>query len=1043
MHSRSSLRNFQSKTKMSTSEIKSPFKFLDHYTKTDVDFFFGRNKEVRTLYEFVNKNRVVLVYGQSGTGKTSIIQCGLANEFEVIDWMPFYIRRGDNLNNAIANSVHKNTEPVPHPAISRLREVLFDDEVLSQKNTFYAESEKQYITSLIYNIQKITETYLRPVYLILDQFEEFLILAKDDEKKLLVKTLKVLLGPGSMVDCHVIIVMREEYFAWLDTFEKDIPGLSDRRLRIEPMRRTEIKSVITESCAKFNIKLLNPEKDAEQIINALSKSGSEVSLPYLQVYLDQLWRIDFHRTYPHGYSGNESPPPLEFTAEEIEKFGEIKDVLHRFLDEQKTELQKQLEVFEKDPVPFINKLLDSFVNEQGTKRPHVFEMDNGFYAFGGRAPRVLQQTDKKLLKFALDFLQNSQIIRNVGNSLELGHDMLAKLIDRQRDAKMQKLNGIPVMAQYYRQENKYIPNEIIQDWDRYRDEFQLKREDNEWYLKSKKFWEDEKKRRNIVLYSIAGVALLFFMYSIHVRTALTDNERANGIIAKPIQSKKDHLVLLKATYDAGGYDSEARLALEAAMLRTVQDAKYAEETAAAKLTIESTAELRAGLDVDISADGKYISIRNDEVSDGGLKDRFSLFDLSKNKIIANFEEVKYAYFLNDSDTLLLALTNSTSKVLADFPSYFILYNCAKNVLIDTMRTNEGKNVSNVLYNNDFLKKTSYSDRDSYKIRRLASGRLMVPCLNNSLVDNYGKNTFAIESNMDKVLVFNAPFSISTSPSSTRFMYCVENQMEYEFKMYEDKTGAISQFMSIPDSSFQKPGFGVFADFIDDNSLVFNRNDTLLVKTRNGDKKYKAPDPLTTVYSGRNSNYLLATDINDQNSYLINYAGKVTARAFKATIAGYHFAEQTVIFQEQLPTRNKGEISRLLAVKFNNGSRLRSVDIEEGMESSQFNTRTGCILVKEKKAQKSPIQLLYLYDNQLALKASFYITPNDTYAFSKNGNNFYMVRNNELLVFENKMGDDISSFETINKMLDDEKKTHTASYNARLKQLQDKYRIENE
>jgi AAA+ ATPase superfamily predicted ATPase len=89
-------------------EIKSPFKFLDPYNKNDYKFFFGRKKEVFQLYDFVNKSRIVLLYGQSGTGKTSIIQCGLANEFEVTDWNPYYIRREDNLNDSFLNIIKNN-----------------------------------------------------------------------------------------------------------------------------------------------------------------------------------------------------------------------------------------------------------------------------------------------------------------------------------------------------------------------------------------------------------------------------------------------------------------------------------------------------------------------------------------------------------------------------------------------------------------------------------------------------------------------------------------------------------------------------------------------------------------------------------------------------------------------------------------------------------------------------------------------------------------------------------------------------------------------
>ena len=59
----------------------SPFKFLDAYQKEDGDIFFGREAEVQELYKMSYQTNLILVYGVSGTGKTSIVRCGLANCF--------------------------------------------------------------------------------------------------------------------------------------------------------------------------------------------------------------------------------------------------------------------------------------------------------------------------------------------------------------------------------------------------------------------------------------------------------------------------------------------------------------------------------------------------------------------------------------------------------------------------------------------------------------------------------------------------------------------------------------------------------------------------------------------------------------------------------------------------------------------------------------------------------------------------------------------------------------------------------------------------
>jgi putative ribosome biogenesis GTPase RsgA len=51
---------------------KSPFKFLDSYSKEDRNIFFGRDNEIEELYSRVFQSRVLVVYGISGTGKSSL-----------------------------------------------------------------------------------------------------------------------------------------------------------------------------------------------------------------------------------------------------------------------------------------------------------------------------------------------------------------------------------------------------------------------------------------------------------------------------------------------------------------------------------------------------------------------------------------------------------------------------------------------------------------------------------------------------------------------------------------------------------------------------------------------------------------------------------------------------------------------------------------------------------------------------------------------------------------------------------------------------------
>lgn len=57
-----------------------PYLYLEQYTAKHAAIFFGRGQEIRTLYDSVTApaaERVILYYGQSGVGKSSLLEAGL------------------------------------------------------------------------------------------------------------------------------------------------------------------------------------------------------------------------------------------------------------------------------------------------------------------------------------------------------------------------------------------------------------------------------------------------------------------------------------------------------------------------------------------------------------------------------------------------------------------------------------------------------------------------------------------------------------------------------------------------------------------------------------------------------------------------------------------------------------------------------------------------------------------------------------------------------------------------------------------------------
>lgn len=356
--------------------LKTPFKFLDSYTSDDKDIFFGREKEVEELYYKIFDGDLLIVYGSSGTGKTSLIQCGLAGKFEDADWMPVIIRRAGNINESIRKTL-RNIAITP----------------LKEKNT------------LAQDVQSIYLDYFKPVFLLFDQFEELFIFGSDKEIEQFVDSLKECLEAKQ--SCKFIFVIRGEYLEHISRFEDKIPEFFNNRMRIERMTRRNAERVITEPCKLFNIEVADgfPSKVLERLGH--DKTAS-IELTYLQVYLDKLYKK----------AATKDPGHIVFDDSLLEESGRIDDVLSEFLDEQIARTENPEDAL---------TILKSFVSNEGTKKQmSASDVSDFIKTLGKKLPG---ETIEKYLRQFVDL----RILKDKddNNKYELRHDSLAAKIFEQ------------------------------------------------------------------------------------------------------------------------------------------------------------------------------------------------------------------------------------------------------------------------------------------------------------------------------------------------------------------------------------------------------------------------------------------------------------------------------------------------------------------------------------------------------------------------------------------------------------------------------------
>jgi|WetSurMetagenome_2_1015567.scaffolds.fasta_scaffold00015_102 WD40 repeat protein len=479
---------------------KSPFKFLDSFTKDDRDIFFGRDREIEELHSRVFESKILLVYGTSGTGKSSLINCGLANRFNDSDWMPVNIRRGTDINRSLFEALSKTA----------ITKTPFEKIISSGATTYSLEKL----------LRSVWLDHFKPVFLIFDQFEELFIFGSREEKNELTRNISRVID--SDIQCRFIFAMREEYLAGVTEFERVIPSFLSNRIRIEKMTRQNAIQTIEGPCRFNNIEV--EHGFSELLLEKLNPDTPDVELTWLQIYLDKLMRL----------AGSDDRTVERLSKDLFEKAGEVKDILGSFLEEQISQLD--------DPDTGM-AVLKSFVSVKGTK--HQISEDEVMEYSGTFGKKIDRDTIRNFIQrfIRLRILRD----KDENGKYELRHDSLASKIFEDITLVEKELLEVKSFI-----ENAYSNFEkrglLLSDEDlKYIAPYEDKLFLNE---KSQRFIEDSKKaihraRRRKLNFAIAVVAVVIGLLSLFSVWAM--NSRKNAIILRQMALEQKDAALKSKT----------------------------------------------------------------------------------------------------------------------------------------------------------------------------------------------------------------------------------------------------------------------------------------------------------------------------------------------------------------------------------------------------------------------------------------------------------------------------------------------------------------
>ncbi len=209
----------------------SPYKGLDAFDAADAAIFFGRQEDSARLANKILANPQVVVYGESGSGKTSLLAAGVA---------PRLVRAGFTAR-------------------------------LLRAHDFAAADP-------------LLDLPARAV-LILDQAEELLLRCDDAQRQAIVQALGVALHAPAC-DRRLALAAREDFLPALMTLETALPGLFDQRYRVERLSYESAGEAITAPAAAFGVSY-EPAL-VERLLRDLWQGG--VAPPQLQLVCERLFR---------------------------------------------------------------------------------------------------------------------------------------------------------------------------------------------------------------------------------------------------------------------------------------------------------------------------------------------------------------------------------------------------------------------------------------------------------------------------------------------------------------------------------------------------------------------------------------------------------------------------------------------------------------------------------------------------------------------------------------------------------------------------------
>jgi len=398
--------------KKSTLTLANPFPGLRPFSVEESHLFFGREGQCETVLGYLTRNRFAAVTGASGSGKSSLIYCGLIPALyggfiteAGSKWRIIATRPGnspiENLAEAVAYGEKNGSTP---------------EELALNKQILYTILRRSSF-GLVNAVKQTRLAAGENILLILDQFEE-LFRYKESRKdstvfneteayiKLLVNALKQTDQP-----IYVVLTMRSDFIGECSQFQELTRLINKSNFLIPQMTRDDFKDAIMGPLAVGGASI-DPQL-LQHLLNAIEDKNDQ--LPVLQHVMMRTWEF--------WTRNNETGIPLRMR--DYEAAGKIENALSMHANEAFDELTDEGKSICR---AMFKCLTEKGTDNKGTRHPATIK----------HIGEIAQAPDHKVIDVVSKFRAKGRSFLTPGEGIpidsdtiiDISHESLMRIWDR-------------------------------------------------------------------------------------------------------------------------------------------------------------------------------------------------------------------------------------------------------------------------------------------------------------------------------------------------------------------------------------------------------------------------------------------------------------------------------------------------------------------------------------------------------------------------------------------------------------------------------------